>query len=193
MAIDKTHWRYFLALEADFANAARYVDFHRENFRTFSIEFMRIILAAASQSDLLMQKICATYSPLPERPNIFDYRQRLTTKFPRLVQVRIWLPRYEIWVMPWAQWGLTPPETPDWWNAYNAVKHRPESSLTSANLLNCIGAMAGLFSLVLTSHAIAGTLSALDNTGAELFQPDQSPGYLLVNGYALPEISDALK
>ena len=61
MKVEKTHksfeliyvicWRYYRELEHSFAETRRYVSFDERNFGTFSLEYLRIILAVCGEVD----------------------------------------------------------------------------------------------------------------------------------------------
>ena len=52
------YWQHFLALEADFAATSRYVEFAEPNFKTYSTEFTKLLLAIGSEVDVLCKIIC---------------------------------------------------------------------------------------------------------------------------------------
>jgi len=45
------HWQYFIAIESDLENTARYVEVAEDNFGTYSVEYSRILLSASSEID----------------------------------------------------------------------------------------------------------------------------------------------
>jgi len=57
------HWSYFLALEEDLLQLARYVEFSNANFKAYSIEMAHLLLASSSESDVLLKMICNVYDP----------------------------------------------------------------------------------------------------------------------------------
>src|SRR5437870_5618451 len=68
------YWHHFLALESDFAATSRYVEFSRNNFATFSIEYVKLLLAIGSEVDVLCKLICEKLDNTASRKNINDYR-----------------------------------------------------------------------------------------------------------------------
>ena len=50
------HWNYFLAIESDFENISRYIEFSESNNKTFSIELARIIMSSSQEIDGIMKK-----------------------------------------------------------------------------------------------------------------------------------------
>ncbi len=51
------HWNYLLALDAELVTLSRYVDFSEQNFNCFSIEIVRILLAAAAEVDIVCKQL----------------------------------------------------------------------------------------------------------------------------------------
>jgi hypothetical protein len=52
------HWDYYLTLEEDLKNLARYIDINSNNFNTYSIELVRILQIAASEIDVVLKLLC---------------------------------------------------------------------------------------------------------------------------------------
>lgn len=57
------HWSYYLAFEQDLEKISRYIEFHESNYSTYSVELARILLAACSESDVLLKEICKLVEP----------------------------------------------------------------------------------------------------------------------------------
>jgi hypothetical protein len=75
------YWQYFVALEADLAATARYVEPTSANMACYSVEFARILLTAGSEVDVLCKVLCQEHQ-LPVRPvNIDGYRAAITKRF----------------------------------------------------------------------------------------------------------------
>ena len=72
------YWQHFLALEADFAATSRYVEFSRENFSTFSVEYAKLLLAVGSEIDVLCKIACEKIDSTARRENINDFRACIT-------------------------------------------------------------------------------------------------------------------
>jgi hypothetical protein len=140
------YWQYYVALEADLAGTARFVEPDAANMSCHSIEFARLLLAAGSEVDVLCKVLCQEHRLVPSPKNINGYRVAITAKFPGFTKLEVRIPRYNLVRHPWQSWDAN--TTPDWWRAYNNVKHERHSNFTSANLVNALDAMAGLFVLV---------------------------------------------
>src|SRR5438045_939603 len=74
------YWEYFLALDSDLETVARYVEFDPANYKTFSIEFVRLILAACSEIDTVAKLLCESIDATKPRSNINNYRSTILSK-----------------------------------------------------------------------------------------------------------------
>ena len=140
------YWQYFAALETDLANTCRFVEVCDENMGTYSVEYARLLLSAGAEIDVL-SKVLAQEHSLPIAPrNIDGYRTALTGRFSELPFLKVVIPRYGREVSPWRDWANG--VNPDWWRAYNDVKHERNVNFKKASLSNALGAVAGVFVLV---------------------------------------------
>ena len=111
------HWSYYMSLEADLLEASRFVEICPENFRTHSVQFTRMLLAAGSEVDVMSKLLCLQLDPGANPRNIDQYRETIDRGRPALRGLVIgvqWLP---VRVTPWKSWGETPPRNPEWWRA----------------------------------------------------------------------------
>jgi hypothetical protein len=146
-SIERLHyWQYFVALEADLAATARYVEPAWANMPCYSVEFARVFLAAGSEVDVLCKVLCQEHQFTIRPVNIDGYRTAITARFPNFTKLDIRVPRYGLVRLPWQQWDQN--RNPNWWRSYNDVKHERHSHFASANLKNALDAVAGLFVLV---------------------------------------------
>jgi hypothetical protein len=154
MAICETrsllHWNYFLALEADVERLARFVEFTMSNFDTHSIEMAHLFLAASSEVDVVVKQLCSRINPESNAGDIKEYRAVLREGLPEMEGSSVHVPRYGLELQPWDNWRHD--QTPDWWRAYNKVKHQRGEYFPLANLRNVLNSMAGLFVANLFYH-----------------------------------------
>ncbi|WP_417377497.1 hypothetical protein [Gimesia maris] len=141
------HWRYFLALEAQFANTLRYVELADANYDTYSIEFASILLAAASEVDVIAKLVCSGLDSTLTVRNIDSYRNCIRRHFPHFHKIKVALPIHEITLQPWSSWNSG--TNPAWWKAYNNVKHQRNKHYSDATLRNSMNALAGLLCILL--------------------------------------------
>lgn len=159
------HWNYFLALERDLENTSRYIEFCEANLGVFSIELAHLLLAAASEVDVLAKCCCKISTPKKRSKNIDDYRRDITSEEARpiedaslfyggppevakLCELEVRVPRYGLACVPWENWAED--KNPDWWRSYNNVKHERDSHFHEATLQNAINALGAL--LIMNYH-----------------------------------------
>lgn len=138
------HWNYFLALEDDLAKVSRYIEFAESNYDTYSIELAHLLLAAASEVDVVLKTLCNEVSPEIPHSGINKYRQTIQSKQPSLIREYCTISRYGLKLTPWVEWDRSSTSNPVWWRSYNRVKHHRDSDFKKANLKNVLNAMAGL-------------------------------------------------
>ncbi|HEX4962622.1 MAG TPA: hypothetical protein VF173_17430 [Thermoanaerobaculia bacterium] len=137
------HWRYFLLLEADFERSLRFVEPAPENAGTFSLEFLRQLLSACAQFEVLTRLWCEERAaPGSKLGNIGEIREAMFTREPYLSEAEVNLMTRNERVFPFRGWTADQP--PVWWTAYNKVKHDPVKALAGATLANVRDALAAL-------------------------------------------------
>lgn len=151
----KNHWNYFLAIVKDLENISRYIEFSKDNFKTYSIELTHLLLSAASEIDVLMKQICEMLDDECQRDNINDYRIIIQKYAPEFVNEEFTIDRHGISCKPWESWNGN--SNPDWWRSYNNVKHQRNNFYSDANLRNTINAVGGLLVTVVYYYNLAFT------------------------------------
>jgi hypothetical protein len=167
----RLHWNYFLALEKDLEAVSRYIEFSPDNFNTYSIELAHLLLSAASEVDTLAKCVCSILEPNNQPDNINEYRKVIKSaeeteseivirfakspavkhtvlpeaKRHRLSSLSVFVPRHGLVFAPWGNWAKD--KNPDWWRAYNDVKHKRNVHFNKATLHNAINALAGLLAM----------------------------------------------
>ena len=73
MAITTTkidsHWNYFLSVEADLLELSRFIEFDKRNYKCFSVEMARLLMAAAAEVDVVCKQLCLV-ATLPHKPAV---------------------------------------------------------------------------------------------------------------------------
>lgn len=138
------HWNYFIALESDLDQVSRYIEFHRKNYSTYSIELAHLLLASASEVDVISKSICLLVDPNSSAENINDYREIITQHISPFSKERVFIPRFGITLRPWFKWNKKGGDNPLWWRSYNNVKHQRDDHFNDANLKNVLDAIGGL-------------------------------------------------
>jgi len=177
------YWQHFLALEADFASTSRYVEFTRQNYNTYSVEYAKLLLAVGSEIDVLCKIICMNIDNSAKRKNIDNYRACLTAHT-EIATEEVFIRRYNLSFKPWDTWSKD--TNPVWWRSYNDVKHERDTHFPKANLENCANAISGLFAAGLYCHKAEKSIEKLEPYPV-LLGREREPGHLLLeSGYAIP-------
>jgi hypothetical protein len=159
VAVDP-HWNYFLALDADLVVLSRYIEFAKANYRCYSLEMTRVLLAAAAEVDVVCKQLCRAADPTSRANRIPEYRKELKAAYPGIARLQVQIPRFGLILKPWSKWN-TPKDNPVWWDAYNGVKHHRHTDYKSASLHNTLNAVAGLYVLLLHLHREKARLGML--------------------------------
>jgi hypothetical protein len=136
------HWNYFLALEEDLSQVSRYIEFSEKNFQTYSIELAHLLLASASEVDVIAKGLCIHLEPAVSVENINGYKKIITNGITDFADEPVFVPRFGLTLHPWSTWSGN--HNPIWWRSYNKVKHERNDHFPDANLKNTLNAMAGL-------------------------------------------------
>lgn len=160
----KNYWSYYLRLEARFLETLNYVEFDESNFKTYSFEYLHLLLSVCSEIDVVGKMMALEKNPeLKENSNICEWWKEIQDNFPvdgkRLnKQEATFLDKAKL--NPWKGFEVdekpcSGKKTPDWWRAHNDVKHKRtkmidtagKANYTEANLTNVANAFAGLYVL----------------------------------------------
>lgn len=182
--MSQPHWEYFLSIEADLTRCTRYVEFAPDNFKTYSVEFARIIVASAAEFDGVAKELCKIIDPIKTPQRINEYNPIIAGKYAKFIDYKIHIPRFKIEVQPWKNWTAT--VSPDWWSkSYNKIKHDRDQNFRDANLENAINATAGLLAgIVYLYDATYGEFPKLDVSAApQLFEPQTDPSGMQPIGF----------
>jgi hypothetical protein len=75
-----------------------------------------------------------------------DRPRREVCKYRRLVA------RFKLGIKPWESWDPKIGRSPDWWKAYDNVKHERDKNFSDANQENTLRGLCGLLALHLYLH-----------------------------------------
>lgn len=145
------HWNYFLTIEEDVAELARWIEFHQSNFQCFSIQLARILMVASAEADVMAKKLASDIDQENKVDSINGYREVIMSAYPDFHTYTVEVPRYGLSFSPWSNWEL-PNNPPRWWTANNKVKHHRSNCFDRASLENALNSVAGLFVLIATYY-----------------------------------------
>ena len=140
-------WYYFLSIERDFIRTIDFVHLDAANSKAFSNEYAKLLLLIGSETDVVAKMLCKKIDATKRAENIDDYRSTITTKFSGMHTIEIEIAGFGPKVQPWSSWHPTIGKSPDWWKAYNNVKHERDKNFPDANQVNTLQALCGLFAL----------------------------------------------
>lgn len=141
------YWNYYIELEREFLSIRKYVDFCVNNFKTYSIEFLKLYQTICSEIDVLgkamAQEVNPGFKPEEKSNNILKWWYEIQNiyQIPKDgCNVRLadtserFLDMFSI--SPWKDFFITQRvsakgsiyysannSTPKWWKEYNDVKH----------------------------------------------------------------------
>lgn len=173
--IRDVYWKYYIALENQFIDTSKYVEFdYVNNGKTYSIEYLKLFQAVCSEIDVVGKALATTLNPsfkATNRTGINEWWYYITEKNNSLYDKKCFL-FGEKELQPWKDYIVirnmnekakkyildesTNPraKTPTWWNDYNKVKHnrtgkfeRFSTNYAKANLKNLFYAFAALYVL----------------------------------------------
>lgn len=169
----KSYWDYYIEIEAQFLESKKFVAFDKANYKTFSVEYLKLYQAVCSETDVVGKEIaCAVDSSfkIDNYTNIKKWGYAIQQYFPELKDVVV-IFNDEIEVQPFLDWEYEAFITKDgknclrivdgkntitWWNNYNKVKHQRIGLVTDtnnfclANQNNLILAYAALYAIEIT-------------------------------------------
>lgn len=123
---------------------SRFIEFDQRNYECFSLENVRLLVAAAAEADVVCKQICQYLNQTSCAENIHQYRDEIVPAYPVMSQFEVLTPRYGLRLTPWSNWNNRN-GVPLWWTAYNKIKHERHTEYHRANLKNVLNAIAGLF------------------------------------------------
>lgn len=168
---EKNYINYFNDLENDFLSIRQYVAFEEDNFKTYSVKFLKIYLAVCGEIDNLGKKIAMDTNSslnLNDLKNIHCWFNTIQNIPFNYEDNSVILKDFECNYLnkmfkPWDNYVVSVnhnnfigQNTPKWWNEYNDVKHKRMMvddngilNYKKANLENVITAFTALYALIL--------------------------------------------
>lgn len=78
----KNYWSYYLRLEARFLETLNYVEFDETNFRTYSFEYLHLLLSVCGEIDAVGKMMALEKNPeLKENANICEWWKEIQDNF----------------------------------------------------------------------------------------------------------------
>jgi hypothetical protein len=148
------HWAFFEAIDEDLHEYSRYLEFHRDNFKAYSVNLARLYLSICSEVDVLLKVMCAKLGQPAKSSKIDHYRSVIVKQFPNFGYFRVLIRPMQQIAMPWLKWRPRSRGQPEWWHRYNDVKHERNLYFAHANLENVLSAASALYIVLFYCHCI---------------------------------------
>lgn len=170
-SFEEDFWAYYLTLEKRLIEVSQYIEFVYELRKTYSRELLSLLQAVGSEIDVCGKSVAEYFHPddtkLGKAP-IARWGFVVQNELPSLLSRSVSTP-LGFNCIPWGNWRHEKSsdkngkeifklskgsENPEWWRAYNAIKHRRKSLIhkdcsefNRATLENVVKAMCGLYAL----------------------------------------------
>lgn len=133
------HWEKFKILEADLTTVSRYIKICEDNLKTHSFELSALILRACTDVEIIRKR-------MTEKNDNGRAAARLFELYPDIRDAEVFLP---LWSLTFAPWKSLPDSKPDWWKAYEDIKHDNSTSTRAGNLEYFLKSLSGLYIILL--------------------------------------------
>ena len=179
---ESNYLKHYLALEEDFIKTIRYVSVSKDNYHTYSIEYLKQLLSIGSEIDVMKKLLANLYAgKVVSDKNV---TKTIISADSSILKIEVLSKADNETLKPW---DLT--KEPDWWTAYNEIKHNRQEPATMlnnkdkkyyqfANLENTINALAGLLSLEFYAYRIIALAC-----GEIVFVPQINSIFSVTNSY----------
>lgn len=153
--------RAYMNIEKELRTIFNFIEPDESNKNAFSFELYSLLLRACTEVELNCKLIMEANGATPQGRHftMTDYKKlesaSLLSKYKAVFQN--WRQRNESTgelayvkkeFCPFVNFEATISKSPDWYVAYNDVKHNREENLEKANLENCMNAVAGILILL---------------------------------------------
>ncbi len=166
----KSYWNYYIELEAQIIETKRFVEFDESNYKTFSVEYLKLYQAVCSEIDVVGKEIASAINQefkIDRYTNIQKWGYEIQQYFNNIDKTTV-LFDDELQIIPFLNWKyeiniskngkqnykvFDDKKTIQWWKDYNKVKHQRIGLVSGtknfplANQKNLIQSLAALFIL----------------------------------------------
>lgn len=160
-------WHYFLKLESDFFETARYLGASTANDTACSIEFAQQIVCINTECEGIIKRICKAVDPKQPAANMGHYKRTLLKQFPKIHAAAVKIRQFNRTLKPFAGWNVAGGRL-DWWNAYQDTKYHRDHNFEKANLINTLEALCALLVLEMYLYALHSPEGAQSLEGTRL-------------------------
>lgn len=145
---------HYTLLENDFLDTIQYVTVSDDNYSTYSPTYLKLLLNICSEIEILLSFLAKEYEPNCKKDG-FGCSLVIRQHEPEIKSVNVGIIDEDINFLPWDC-----ERYPEWWTAYNEIKHNrnglsidnEQLNFKHANLKNVITSLAALFSLEMFAY-----------------------------------------
>lgn len=148
-------WNYFLSIEKDLVDSFQYVHPCSSNLSVYSTAFAKILLMAASEVDSVLKMLCCEWG-LSKCRNIKDYSAAIRDKAPYIMDSQVRCLTNCLACCPWGGLKDEGSFSPQWWKAYNEVKHDLGANFEKATFENAFYAVSALLVVLVALYKTRG-------------------------------------
>lgn len=143
-------WNYYLNLENRFINTTQYVEVDKNNYQTFSIEYIGLLQSICAEIDTIMKEICGFNQEDFKKISMYYEKIMKDPFFKNIMDEETIYIYKKINIKPFDKWDEE--NSPQWWKSYNDVKHERVAKYKNGNLKNVLYALSALY--ILESYKI---------------------------------------
>lgn len=143
-------FNFYKNLENELFETERFVTLEQSNFKTYSIEYAKLLISICSEIDMVLKMICRQINPEEQCSKINHYYRLLNKTFKYFTSEEVEVIYKRIKIRPWENWNES--RVPKWWGDNNRLKHQrtdcDENGIpyySRANLENVINALTALY------------------------------------------------
>ena len=168
----RDYWSYYMELETEFMNTIKYVELRVDNYKTYSVEYLKLFQAICSEIDIMGKHMACSFASnfkVDRDTNIYKWGYEIQKIFPNIQGRVVCLKETRYELNPFKGWKYIiktnkkgyqriclADESKNlfWWNDYNSVKHSRTScdelgnlNYSKANLKNVVYSLSALYLL----------------------------------------------
>ena len=154
------YWKNYILIEKEFKDTTKYVTLSDDNYDTYSIEYIKLLLQIGSEVDVLLKDFCSYIDKGFSGEKMNEYKNCISTSYQKLFQQKVNVIHMKKDIEPWND--MMKQQSISWWTAYNKVKHErnktntidgiTKASYKFANLRNTLMALGGLYQILLNYY-----------------------------------------
>lgn len=154
---ENIYWINYILLEKEFKNTLKYVSLTKDNFATYSNEYLKLILEIGSELDVVLKSFCKYKDNSFKDETMDKYKDFINKNCQSIISESVVLRNTLEMLKPWDEISI-------YWKAYNKIKHdrngintignETKESYKFANLKNTLYLLAALYEILLNYYML---------------------------------------